>query len=97
MMMIVPSTMQRMIPHAPSTSPMDNDMTVKFVLVALVQLIKFENKSGDELHHDNKIAIMTPVDALEDILIMFEEVEEARCLEHDLCLNSTMLVTLGQR
>lgn len=86
-----------MIPHAPKTSPMDNDITVKFVSVALVQLIKFENKSGEELHHDNKIAMMTPVEAFDDILIIFEDVDEARCRVDDLCLNSTMLVTLGQR
>lgn len=86
-----------MIPHAPSTSPTDSEIVVKFELVVEVQLMKFEKRSGEELHHDNKIAIIAPDDAFEEILIIFDDVVPDLFLIGGLCFNSTMFVTLGHR
>ena len=58
MIKMEPSTMHRIMPQAPSTSPMDSDTEVDLVsLVDVAQLIKFENKSGEELHQDSRTAI----------------------------------------
>ena len=57
-----PSTMHMMIPQAPSTSPMDSDAEADLVsLVEVAQLTKFENRSGEELHQESRIAIKAPV------------------------------------
>lgn len=61
-MKMEPSTMHMMIPHAPSTSPIDSDAEADLVsLVEVAQLTRFENRSGEELHHDSRIAIKAPV------------------------------------
>lgn len=60
-MKMEPSTMHMMIPQAPSTSPMDSDAEADLVsLVEVAQLTKFENRSGEELHQESRIAIKAP-------------------------------------
>ena len=59
-----PSTMHNIIPHAPKTSPIERAAAFAAVDDAVgldVQLIKLENKSGEELHHDSNTAITIPV------------------------------------
>lgn len=94
---MVPCTIQSMIPHAPNTSPIDSDITVKLSLVAEVQLKKFENKSGEELHHESNTAMIIPEDAFEETLIILGDADMAECLDEDFCFNSTMFVTLGHK
>lgn len=54
--------MHRIMPQAPSTSPIDSDTEVDLVsLVEVAQLIKLENRSGEELHQDSRTAINAPV------------------------------------
>lgn len=56
-------TMHNMMPQAPKTSPTDNAAAPDEPLTESedVQLIRFEKRSGDELHHDNSTAINVPV------------------------------------
>lgn len=94
---MVPCTIQSIIPHAPNTSPIDNDITVRLSFVAVVQLKKFENKSGEELHHESNTAMIIPEDAFVETLMIFDDVDNAECLGIDFCFNSTMFVTLGHK
>lgn len=59
-----PSTMHKIIPQAPSTSPIDRATALEDSDATApldVQLMRLENKSGEELHHESNTAINVPV------------------------------------
>lgn len=80
------------MPQAPSTSPIDSDTEVDLVsLVEVAQLIKLENRSGEELHQDSRTAINAPVWDAWDAVFETKEPFDRRLLGSDIW------ATLGQR